>query len=332
MASDPFDTGFAVKARAILLTYNVDISYDDFRDALSELTLDGDRVSYCHEHAGRKHFHAYIERDRQIDCQLAHFQIAGCTPNCQANKVKGSGFRSAADRGHFYVYCEYKSSHVESDATYHPNIDYAVKAKWLMDMWGCGKISDDKIVPALAHYRCLTPQLEAQVNICVSKNSAKRKAEYMQERAVRVRQDFRPFPVYQTVETWFEQYQHEVPRYKFLIIWGPSRTQKTEFAMARLPGMFAHRDAVSWNGYDDDLHTGVIFDDVKCIYKYISDNRALFQASGFATVQTSSTNVYARTINLCAKPIVITTNDEPTSDWILMNSFVINASTPLSHG
>lgn len=324
---------FRVNCKACLLTYNCDehVTYSEWRDLLLAKCKDGDRVSTCHEKANRNHFHAYIERLKgRIDCALKHFEIMDTMPNCQCNKVKGSGFRIAADRGHFYVVCQHKKSQITFDTNWQPCHDYAVKAKWPLDMWRTEKIADDRIVECLAFYKCLDPRDKQMIECTVSQTKQKRKLEAIAERKVRIRAAFKPFPIIPLVEEWYAQYLSELARYKFLILWGPSRTHKTEFVKARLgANVFTHHDCVSWNGYDDEYHTAVVFDDVKSIYKYVSDSRHLFQANDMATVNTSATNCYARQIDVVGKPLVITTNEEPTSDWILANAFILEVAHPL---
>jgi hypothetical protein len=108
---------------------------------------------------------------------------------------------------------------------------------------------------------------------------------------------------------------------------------KTEFARSLFRNAFLHRDSISWTGYDEDVHDAVIFDDIKCVYKIVSDNRALFQASGTAMQQTSATNVHALSVDVTAKPIVITSNYEPRGECgygeMLSSCRCLSRSTPL---
>ena len=136
----------------------------------------------------------------------------------------------------------------------------------------------------------------------------------------------KPFPV---IDKWLEQYKKTWFRYTFLILWGPSKMGKTELARSYFKNPFEHRDNVCWTGYDDERHDAIIFDDVKCVYRYIRENRALFQGCDCAVVQTSATNVYARTIDVAQKPIVVTTNDRPWGDdWIRANSVQVEINEP----
>ena len=328
---------FQIKARAVLLTYNlpegVEPDLQTFWDALGDKVHDDDRVSLTIEKGEHRHYHAFVERvDSQIDCGIGHFQLYGCIPNAQPNTVKGSGFRTAADRGHFYCFCDFKNTWLASTTSWSPNDDYAPHKKWILDLWKKGKIDDNIVVECLAEYKCLDPRDKAMIECTISVNDRKRKADAAIARAERIRSKFDPFPVLPEVENWYSQYEDELSRYNFLIIHGPSKTRKTEFVRDRFKNTFVHTDVVSWNGYNDEEHQHILFDDVKNIYKYISDNRHLFQAAGTAMVQTSATNVYARAIDVTQKAIIITTNEAPTSEWILANAVVIHVMTPLGRG
>ena len=88
-----------------------------------------------HSRAGegaRVHAHAYLEGRKQYDCSLSHFALVfppesndgdayeSVPGDCQSNTVTGSGFRPAANRGHFYVQSKYKNTHIAERNNYLP--------------------------------------------------------------------------------------------------------------------------------------------------------------------------------------------------------------------
>jgi len=324
---------FQIKAKAVLLTYHIETDLcpdlQTFISTFSDFLHDSDRVSYCRERGSSNHFHVFLERMKQIDCSSKHFNLFDCNPNAQPNLCKGSGFRLAADRGHFYVYCEYKNTHLESQATWMPCEDYVVRSKWIMDLWGKNKINDDQVIPCLAHYKCLTPATEAQIRMSVARKKSDDKALHKRARMARLTSTLQTFIPNSHVDSWKLSYDTESFRYKFLTLVGPSRLGKTQYARSLFTNPFVHSDSICWHGYDEDHHSCVIFDDVKSIWKYVSDNRALFQAAGDVTVQTSATNLYAICVDVFAKPLIITTNSEPTSDWAIANSLIVHVTEPL---
>ena len=70
---------FAIKTRGILLTWNInEPDFEHFKLwIVSKCGEHGDNVSICHERGSHDHFHAYIHRDKQIDCSLKHYEYDG---------------------------------------------------------------------------------------------------------------------------------------------------------------------------------------------------------------------------------------------------------------
>ena len=66
----------------------------------------------------------------------------------------------------------------------------------------------------------------------------------------------------------------EKERYNFLILHGPSKTGKTQLAKSLFSNPFVHTDAICWAGYDEDKHDAIIFDDVKFVFKHISEAKS----------------------------------------------------------
>lgn len=349
-AGAPSTPGFAVKSKAILLTYNdlpTDMTIARLEKAVRSATFMKNtwRWSICLEQGSRVHAHAYFEAKKQYDCSLSQFTI-GIHPevnesasqeetyyesvpsDCQSNLITGSGYRPAADRGHFYVQCRYKNTHIAERNNYEAGKDFIVKTQWIQTWWQQQKVDDNKILPGAGFYRCCTPALEAMVRHSVTKRRVELKADKREQRMKVLMAMKRPHKKFPLIEAWREQYTHVNFRYKFLILWGPTRMGKTELARSFFSNPYEQRDSTCWNEYDADKHDAIIFDDVKFVYKYISDNRSLFQAGGWVTVQTSATNMFAMEIDVTQKPIIVTTNAEPTGDWILGNSISMKVDTP----
>ena len=329
--NDEFSVVYNIKCGAMLLTWNYGDPKKNPRPSLDEFKtfLEGkgaDRISLCFEQGTCDHAHAFIE-GKKWDCTINAFMVGGVPPNVQPNKGKGSGARTTKDRGHFYVVCKYKDSHQESWTNYEPAHAYAVKTIWVQTLYQQAKVT--KAIECAAHYLCLTPPLEALVRLSDGKRKAAQKAIAREQREKRLRGELTTFEYPHQILEWKSQYEVERLRYKFLVIWGRSLTGKTEFARSLFQNAFIHSDNIAWAGYDEEKHDAVIFDDIKMIYKMVSDNRALFQASGTAMQQTSATNMYALTVDVTAKPLVVTSNYEPRGEWLWANAVVMHVSGPL---
>lgn len=324
-----------IKTSAILLTYNGLQCYEKFKTAMMQKLHDKDRYAICEEQTpkqkeeDRVHHHAFIWRHTgQIDCSSDHYTIDGVHPNVQCNTSKGAATAVSCQRGMFYVETEFKTTHIKSDTNYYAGHDYAVKQKWIMDLYQTNKCK--RALEAMAHYSCLTPAGEAQVRMSDSRRMKDAKSEALKERQAYLQTTYSPFgSLYDVEQVWLPQYEHVKDRYDFLVVFGRSKTGKTNYCRSLFKNPFLHRDSVCWNGYDPDLHDCVIFDDVKSVYKYVNENRALFQAGSSVMVQTSLTNIFAISIDCTQKPLIITTNTEPTGDWILANSVCIPVGDPL---
>ena len=329
--------GFKIKCHAIMHTYNglIDpakeddkITFDEFRPLYLDLCQDTDHVSMCHELGSRHHAHTFKDRVKQIDCLNSHYAINEITPNVKCNKIKGSGFRNSANRGHFYVSCIYKNTYIDGWTNYPPNVAYSVKTVWIMELWRQSKINCDKVVECLAHYKCLTPASQAEVNLTRAKNREIYKRQKTLERAQRLMAKRLPFKSYPEVDTFLEQYKFEADRYKFLVITGPSRYGKTSFAKSLFKNPFIHPCAIDWYSYDDEEHDAIIFDDVFKIEDYIAKNMLMYQASGPVAVNTSQTNCHSFHVDVTQKPIVICALHFVHTDWTDSNTFNLEVEAP----
>ena len=321
---------FRVACKAGLLTYiHGDTDIGNLED-LSEMFFDlkakfkNDlNLSLCLEICPKTnvyHLHLFFQCDEVIDCDLQYFKtsksgtVSDCKPNNGGNIL----------RGHFYVQCEWKSSQVCC------KFDVYVKPleKWVMDLWKDDKI--EKIKDALAAYKLLKPQLVQQID-CQQNYYDKLKCEKMiaerQDRMEAKKRKFAPVPV---VVQWLLQYLEELFRYNFLVLHGPSKKNKTMFAKSLFKNPHVHEDKIDWDGYSWVKNDGIIFDDCNLpdhIWKFVRQNKVLFQASGTVAVNTSATNCYKKDICVVQKPIIICTNDAllepfvsaPYREWISSN-------------
>jgi len=328
------DNKFRVQAKAGLITYNnpaEDIILTDFRDELkAKFTADVD-LSICLEKESRRHVHVFFEADKPLDCDLQYFQtkFSGKVDDFQPNRGKN------LPRGHYYCQCVYKKSHIDC------LFDKPVKAvaRWLVDMWRDNKI--ERIAEALAAEKLLTPQLQQQIDAVNNWNEREQVKRMLEERTERVNAKLSKFCKIKSVEEWKELFEKEELRYPFLVLCGPSKMRKTEFAKSLFKNPFLHKDKLDWDGYKWLENGCIIFDDINLpdhIWKYVRQNRVLFQSSSIVSVNTSATNCYKRDVCAVQKPIIICTNDgllepfvsAPYREWIEANSVWVNVSEPIA--
>lgn len=335
--------GFRVAYKAGLLTYNNpvfgdgDINYQKFleemRDELRGKFKQDIIFSLCVEQESRVHLHLFFQCEFVIDCDLQYFATkkSGKVSDCKPNNGKN------VDQGHWYVQTHWKKSHI---CSIFDRLIECPAEKWLMDKWKQRKI--DKIKEALADHKLLKPQLIQQIDCQNNYYENQHIQKLLGERQAALDDIIVPFVVNDTVENWKEQFTKLQHRYSFLVLCGPSKMRKTEFAKSLFKNAFHHKDKIDWDGYSWLNNGSIIFDDCNNpdhIWKFVKQNKMMFQASGVVPVNTSATNCYKRDICVAQKPIIVCTNDqlcdkyctEEYRQWIVANCVWVNVVLPFRY-
>lgn len=117
--------------------------------------------------------------------------------------------------------------------------------------------------------------------------------------------EMQPWKEYAMVTMWQQQYRQMRVRYGFLVLDGPSRMGKTQFArsLSQAPGgvleiNMAGAAKVDMRAYDALVHDLLLFDE--CEPGAVLENKKLFQAGGGpVSLQTSATNLHAFAVCVC---------------------------------
>jgi len=333
-ADKPEDKKYRVQCKAGLLTYNRVLleTKEDLEEMKTELKAKFKHdveFSICLEKESRVHCHVFFDSDEKMDCDLQYFETSKSGP---ADNIVNNRGKNIA-QGHYYCQCKYKDSHLECVFDLKKN----VCGDWLMNLWKAGKV--ERIEKALADENLLKPQYQNQIRACSNYKEKERVEKMMIERKARINAKTVKFAVNPIVQCWLEKYEVEEFRYDFLVLCGPSKKRKTEFAKSLFKNYFHHKGAVDWDGYQYGVHDGIIFDDIRCpkmVWPYVQDNKMLFQASGIVSVNISNTNCFKRDICVCQVPIVICTNDgllepfctAPFREWVDSNCVWIDVDDP----
>ena len=318
---------FHLMGRAFLVTYQgQEVGLDDFR------ALDfWDKVqeySWAVERGARVHTHLYIvTKEKQEYVDLSVLEVDGVTPHVESGTSRGRSARRAWDRGHFYVYCPFKNTHVVSMSNFMPMVKYAVDGAWIMALWRQGKLDDP--VKTAATYRVLTPSMEAQIKLVNRRNIEYERSHVLEERSTKLMRHMINFKKMPDVEMWKESFDEVQHRYKFLWLHGPSGNGKTMYALALNKRTHLHSAGVDWSTYDPGQHDAVVFDDVFDIESYINMHKPIFQSSRKTAVNTSKTNCFSQIIDTAGKMIIVCSNEAPTTSWVLNNSVIIEVNEPL---
>jgi len=337
MPATEVEKKFRVCAKAGQITFNTvkletvgDL--EEMRDQLKAKFKHDVELSICLEKESRIHCHLFFECNERVDCDLDYFETSksGKPGFFVANRGKNLA------QGHYYCQCEWKDSHICCVFDNKKNVN----GDWLMNLWKKGKV--ENIERALATEKLLKPCYQQQISSCANYQEKERMEKMMADRSARMQAKLKRFAVNPIVQCWQELYEVEEFRYNFLVLCGPSKMRKTEYAKSLFKNPFVHKDKVDWDGYSWADNDAIVFDDVrhpKMIWAYVHDNKVLFQASGVVSVNNSATNCYKRDICVVQKPIVICTNDglldpfvnAPFRQWIEANSVWIDVDAPIPY-
>jgi hypothetical protein len=329
---------FEVRGKAVLLTWQLpeyapsQYYYETVMDQVEALDAFSKvvRASICVERGRHLHMHAYLEFGKKYEGTIDDFAtFFGPCCDVQTNTVSGSGYRAAADRGHFYVACHYKATFVANRVTYKPASDYVVRTDWCLRLWGSDKIAPDMAIPCMAEFRCLSPAAEAMVKRVNTVNAGLKRQAWIDERQRRLKKTLVAYKPCEVGQCWLAEYQKEKFRYDFIWYYGPSKFGKTKRVESWFDNPFTHESAIAWEGYDPLKHDCVIFEDCKDMNDYICRHKSLFKGEKVTKVGTSKTNWAAQTVDCVAKPIVVFSNNErPQDPWVVANCYFVEVTEP----
>lgn len=153
----------------------------------------------------------------------------------------------------------------------------------------------------------------------------------------------KPFHRIEAIEKWKEDHRAIKPRYKFLVLVGPSGLGKTQYAKSlvaegrALELNMASAPEPDLKDYNPDVHDLILFDE--CPAKIILRQKKVFQAPAVkVSLAASVTGCYAYSVWLHQKLLVVCSNvwhhelrllPLEDRDWLLSNSLVHTVEKPL---
>lgn len=347
------DPQYRIHCKAILLTYASDaVPLERFQDECLRLWPTVKNYSWCLEKGSQTHTHIYMEFKGASDHLLKEWalpklgddgleqldesgEILRMRPDCRPNGCRGPGFRKACDRGHFYVVCKYKSTHIEAKTNYAPNQGYIVNTRWIKDMWQQGKIRSQDASEASGYYCCGTAHVDYAVRGALAHRAIAVRKEWKDARLVELAASRQPYRVCSLWDTWRAQYTTVRDRYDFFWITGDSKMGKTQWVQSHFRRPFIHFGGVSWDKYCPVEYDCIIFDDVattaRGMDQQVVELKQVFQASERpADVNNSATNVHSKRIDVWGKPIIVCSNCDqvPYSAWVLANCYAVKFTQP----
>ncbi len=343
--------GFRLRGRACLFTYNspsfvlssLEPLWESFLQFLQALTLLCQWTATVEKSlrstlTDRLHFHVFAEFKKAVDwTSLAPMKWEGVLPNAAPAVARGSFQRAVVDRGHFYVWANKVGTEKVATSGWEPWLDYRVRGVWLDDLWAHHKITHD----VYEDYAC-----KARVGFCgrqrqvetirerEKKADMEKKQAEVAKKLAPLQKPFKP-EVLALLEPWQSQYKQDLPRYKFLVLFGGSRAGKSSLAKS-LGRAFVqtvqNAGAPDLRGHDAAQHDLIVFDNIND-QQFVLDQRALFQANNDVhTLGESRTGIYAYHVWLWRVPMVLTVDTSAVWDsqepWLAANSFEVRLAGP----
>ena len=317
--------------------------------AVQKLTIRSEPVA-CPEKTPmpiRVHIHAFFRnclRAMQVyKPEILNFKGA-CPFKSQLEVGRGGRMGCKTAQGMYYVQCP-KKGMVKYGGSVLPFQDYLVNGDWPLNLLQQGKMTEAdcraEIVKSAKNLPRLLQNLErlqrerglASVQVAVRRTEAILEAD---------RHAFRKMAV---VDAWLESFSQCRPRYKFLVLEGPSMVGKTHFARSLSPsgthGVLevdcAGKEHPDLREFDQGRHDTVIFDE--CSASAVLLHKKLFQASAsMVSLGSSATNMHCYHIWAHRMRLIVTSNrwsleirKLPTDDhaWLVANTVHVLVHEPL---
>ena len=227
--------------------------------------------TFAQERKAQLHCHLFLRSSQNMYCSsLDEIACDGITPFlCQ--QLAGLTYAKQGRTswcGYFYCVVE-KIGQLFSESNKKPFTSFMVNANWVWQLLQARKIT-------IATARDLTAQCVSGATRCLRELQTLEEEE--ERRAYRLlikeaTQYFaarqKPFRQYALVDQWLAQYAEMLPRYKFLVLTGPSRLGKTAFARSLAVQGMETLEVNCASGAEPDLrayrlatHDCVLFDEV----------------------------------------------------------------------
>ena len=331
---------FEIRGAAVLLTF-YGFEESDWPQFLHFVKC---KLSSWHAHhwcasmescsSGVLHCHLMLQFMSATHRQVDDFCFRAFRPNASTTDLCGEGlcrrqWQRSVDRGFFYVYADKigtvqkASGDVLTEGNYLPcwtssERNYQVLGKWPETLWKQRKISNSVYERYLYLSRDGVVSRHRNLTLCREQEQRLEAEAAVQERIKRIRGNpelFQPFAEIPSARSWLQQFEKDALRYPILIVLGPSRKGKTEWAKS----LFKHPLELkigsltffpdSLRAFKRGFHDGLILDDVRDL-QFVVDNQEKLQGKYDCLVEFGSTagGTCAYHLDLFGIPVVATIN------------------------
>ena len=300
--------------------------------------------TYSQKQEVRVHAHLFIRSPSKIRVQSQrYFLWQGSLPHTNASVMGMTGRKmSSSNCGLYYLQCPKRGS-LFSVGNVIPFHDYLVSGEWLFNLLQADKIDIDVAKQEIVKSAKNLPRLLQSLEKLDSERKRLKVGQIAADVDAHLRSEARPFVVLPQVTAWLLHFTFIQSRYQFLVLDGPSRTGKTQFALnlgARdevLEVNMAAAPEADLRGYDALRHSIIVYDEISP--EQVLRQKKLFQAGNSSVLLgASSTNCHSYSVWVHRKKMICCSNlwqyklqtlPAVDADWLRANSVLVDVQSPL---
>jgi len=285
--------------------------------------------------SGEPHVHLMVQFHSASDTRVVDsFSFRRSRPNASSTDVCGEGLsrqhlQRSIDRGMFYVFADKIGTVFGSDGL--PFTDgiylpcwvqcektYQVLGKWPETLWKQRKVASATYERLLFLCRDGVVSRKRNLDACREHEEGAALKAAVRERAARIRSNptlYEPFPKIQEAEEWLKLFKVDALRYPILVVLGPSRSGKTEWAKSLFQYPLELKIGTleffpeTMRQFQRGVHDGLVLDDVRDLH-FLVNHQEKLQGKCDCLVEFGSTagGTCAYHRDLFGVPVVATVN------------------------
>ena len=346
---DPSKPGYRIRGFSVLLTYHNVAGLAEWKKFLKFIRASLQAWGVMHwcatlerSDAGNLHTHLVLQFYKAIDKTTRCFAYRGTRPNASPNDYLDEGicrkkFQLSVNRSFFYVWADKEGT--QRNAKGEPCVEgdhqpvwtkarsrYPVMAKWCESLWRQRKLSHDRYEEYLFLSREGVVSRKRNLD-CVRENETFKEEEEERLLATQeVKSKFESFEIVLEAQAWLVAFKQKLDRYPFLVVLGPSRSRKTEWAKSLFSnplqvdvGTLDHFPD-GMRKFDRKVHDALILDDLRDFSFLVRHQEKLQgKVDRVVTFAETPSGGYSYRKWLWRVPIVVTANFTTKNQDLLLN-------------
>jgi hypothetical protein len=346
---------YRIQSVFVLLTYHKIVDVAQWRRFTEFVVQNKRQWSWKHWCAtlettkkGKLHVHLALQFTKQVDRCSRFFGFEGSYPRADLEDFLGEGLNRkrmqvSINRCMFYCFADKvgtvsdEEGNVCTTGNYFPcwvkdaSFTYPVPGRWPESLWKAHKLSHETFDQYL--FKCRDGVVSRKRNLQAVLERDEEDEEDKERETVtkRVRATLK-FQVVPEVVTWLDSFKAEEGRYSFLLLLGPSRSGKTEFAKSlfknplelKVGKLEQFPDGL--RRFKRNVHDGLVLDDVRDL-TFLVENQEKLQSKYDAKLEfgTTPSGQHAFFKWLWRVPLVVTANYTTKSRELLQtDDFLAN--------